>query len=119
MAKPPRESLQKVIEKKMPGYKIVPKASSGKGRDSSTSPRSDTPDLEALRRKYLRRTGRRGSKESDASSGRPLETQTTRKVAIVAVEPKDRSLDGQLPGGRRAKRVVIDEETDEIIGEQG
>jgi hypothetical protein len=119
MAKPPRETLQRVVEKKMPGYKIIPKKSTDASRDSSRPPRSDTPDIEALRRKYLRRTVRPGDKDQKAADHPTRDTRSAKNVAIVAVEPKDRTRDGQLPGGHRAKRVVIAEDTDEIIGEQG
>jgi len=121
MSKPPRAKLEKVVEDQMPGYRIVPKKRAEGSRDSADAPKSDAVDLNALRRKYLRRSGRREEKpdervgpERSGGSG-PGHYDD----AIVAVEPKDRSRDAQLPGGNRSKRVVISGDTNEIIGRQG
>lgn len=121
--KPPRETLEKVIEKQMPGYKIAPKKKpTAASRDSSSRPDSDTPDIATLRRKYLRRRTR-DRQTSEGATGNPARDTGQRAGgiddAIVAVEPKDRSRDGQLPGGGRSKRVVISGDTNEIIGRQG
>jgi hypothetical protein len=122
MAKPPRETLEKVIEKQMPGYKIAPKKKpTAASRDSSSQPDSDTPDIAALRRKYLRRRTRDGQNSEGATGNSTRDAGQRGGIddAIVAVEPKDRSRDGQLPGGGRSKRVVISGDTNEIIGRQG
>ena len=122
MAKMRKEEIERVIQKKMPGYQVVPKKPKTDSRDSSTPVQSDTPDIAALRRKYLRRRpeldgrteGTRRSSGRDDNPGPAGEDD-----AIVEVEPKDRSRDLQLPGGSRSKRVVISGDSKDIIGRQG
>ncbi|MDQ5857401.1 MAG: hypothetical protein M3542_03885 [Acidobacteriota bacterium] len=122
MAKPPRETIERIVQRDMPGYKLVDKKPEPPARDSAARPAADTPDVQALREKYLRR---RSPSSDERSSARPHESQSDRPTsatdedAIVAVEPENRSRDGQLPGGGRSKRVVISGEKKEIIGRQG
>jgi len=122
MAKLPTKEIERVIEKRMPDYKVVPKKPTGHSRDSSAPTQSDTPDIAALRRKYLRR--RPGSEDrTETAKGIPGRDDNPLPMvdddAIVAVEPKDRSRDVQLPGGSRSKRVVISGDSKDIIGRQG
>jgi hypothetical protein len=122
MAKLPKDEIERVIENKMPDYKVVPKKPTSGSRDSSAPVLSDTPDIAALRQKYLRR--RPGSDvRTDTAKGNPGRDDnplpTTDDDAIVAVDPKDRSRDVQLPGGSRSKRVVISGDSKDIIGRQG
>jgi len=122
MAKPPRETIERIVQRDMPGYKVVDKKQEPRGRDSAPRPAADTRDVEALRQKYLRRRSPSGDDRSsprrhESAGDRP--TSEADEDAIVAVEPEDRSRDGQLPGGGRSKRVVISGEKKEIIGRQG
>lgn len=122
MAKPPKETIERIVRREMPGYKVVEKKSEPRGRDSSARPRSDAPDVQALREKYLRRRPSPGDDRPSArrrDSGTEGPAAAADEDAIVALEPEDRSRDGQLPGGGRSKRVVISGEKKEIIGRQG
>ena len=122
MAKLPKEEIEKVIEREMPDYRVVPKKPTSDSRASSEPVQSDTPDIAALRRKYLRRRPASDVRTETANRtpGRDDDPQPTADDdAIVAVEPKDRSLDVRLPGGTRSKRVVISGNSKGIIGRQG
>jgi hypothetical protein len=122
MAKPPKETIERIVRREMPGYKPVEKKSESSNRDSTTRPRADTPDVQALREKYLRRRPASSDDRPTArrrDSARQSSSAEADEDAIVAVEPEDRSRDGQLPGGGRSKRVVISGEKKEIIGRQG
>jgi hypothetical protein len=120
MARPPRKVLQKAVDKDMPGY-VVTRGKAGAGR-RATKPDAVSPELDALRRKYL---GDDAGAAGDAASAPPPAADaggspgTGDDDAIVTVEPKDRSRDGGLPGGRRAKRVVVSGKAGKVIGRQG
>jgi hypothetical protein len=123
MAKPPEKVIQKAIEREMPGYTISKRATQRDSRRRTTSDAA-SPDIETLKKKYLRKPsartapGTEGAKTESADSPKP-DAETGFEDAIVAVEPVDRSRDGQLPGGSRSKRVVYSGKSDKIVGRQG
>ncbi|HEY6100902.1 MAG TPA: hypothetical protein VIW03_15800 [Anaeromyxobacter sp.] len=119
MARPPRKVLQKAVEKDMPGY-VVARGKAGAGPRGTKSD-AVSPELDALRRKYLGDDAGAAGQTAAApppaadAGGAP---DAGDDDAIVTVEPKDRSRDGRLPGGRRAKRVVVSK-AGKVIGRQG
>lgn len=118
--KAPEKKVQKAVDREMPGYVVRKKKKAARPRAASTD--AVSPDLETLKKRYLG-----DESESDAAAARtpPSKAKTKSKAKpryddeIVPVEPKDRSRDGRLPGGSRAKRVVYSGDADEIIGRQG
>ena len=116
--KAPEKKVQKAVEREMPGYVVRKKA--GKARQPAASTDAVSPDLEALKKKYL------GDDAETDAAPRAASRATAKSKSkpryddeIVPVEPKDRTRDGRLPGGARAKRVVYSGDADEIIGRQG
>jgi hypothetical protein len=116
MAKAPEKIVQRAIERDMPGYTVRKTSKSSRGQaDSARKADAVSPDLERLKKKYLG-----GASEADADSAAPAADAAPRyDDEIVPVEPKDRTRDGRLPGGSRAKRVVYSGASDKIIGRQG
>jgi hypothetical protein len=116
MAKAPEKVLQKAVEREMPGYTVrkKPRSSSGQS-DSARKADAVSPDLESLKQKYLGS----GSAAADSSASPRSDAKPRYDDEIVPVEPKDRTRDGRLPGGSRAKTVVYSGASDKIIGRQG
>src|SRR5262249_44487295 len=114
--KAPEKKVQKAVDREMPGYVVRKKARKARAPAASTD--AVSPDLETLKRKYLG-----DDSETDAASAPRAKAKARSKPRyddeIVPVEPKDRTRDGRLPGGARAKRVVYSGDDDEIIGRQG
>ena len=121
MARPPRKVLQKAVDKDMPGY-VVTRGKAGAG-PRGTKPDAVSPELDALRRKYLGddagAAGQTAAAPPPAADSGGAPDAGDDDDAIVTVAPKDRSRDGRLPGGRRAKRVVVSGKAGKVIGRQG
>lgn len=119
MAKAPEKILQKAIDREMPGYTVRKTRKSSRDQaDSARTPDAVSPDLETLKKKYL---GGASAAADAADSPAPAESGAAPRYddEIVPVEPRDRTRDGRLPGGSRAKRVVYSGASDKIIGRQG
>jgi hypothetical protein len=118
MAKAPEKILQRAVDREMPGYTVRKKRKTSRDQaDSARKTDAVSPDLESLKKKYLG-----GASAADAAdSHAPTESGAAPRYddEIVPVEPKDRTRDGRLPGGSRAKRVVYSGASDKIIGRQG
>jgi len=116
--KAPEKKVQKAVDREMPGYVVRKKAK--KARRPAASTDAVSPDLETLKKRYL---GDDSEPDAAAAGTPPPKSKSKAKPGyddeIVPVEPKDRSRDGRLPGGARAKRVVYSGDADEIIGRQG
>jgi hypothetical protein len=125
MARRSREELDEIVRRELPGHHVVtgPGAAGSPVADAAPPPReapdAGTPDLDTLRRKYLREPGRPGGTTADL---RAAEAPAADAGAapdddqIVAVAPDE----GPDPWDRavRPKSVVIDPEG-RIIGSQG
>ncbi|HEV8117006.1 MAG TPA: hypothetical protein VGQ32_00695 [Thermoanaerobaculia bacterium] len=116
--KAPEKKVQKAVDREMPGY--VVRKNAKKARQPAASTDAVSPDLETLKKKYL---GEGSGTDAARTPRSPSRSKARAKPRyddeIVPVEPKDRSRDGRLPGGTRAKRVVYSGDADEIIGRQG
>jgi len=124
VAKPPEKVLQEAIERDMPGYTLSKKALERDARRTTQKPDAVSPDIETLRKRYVKRsTSRSAPQTNSVDAGTPEaeenKTETGYEDAIVPVEPVDRTRDGRLPGGSRSKRVVYSGSDDKIIGRQG
>ena len=119
--KAPAKKVRKAVEREMPGYVVKKKPKAPRRASAAASTDAVSPDLETLRRRYL--GGGAGADAAPASSPKSRTPRTHARSRyddeIVPVEPKDRSRDGRLPSGSRAKRVVYSGDSDEIIGRQG
>ena len=117
--KAPEKKVQKAVDREMPGYVVKKKARTPRGTRASASTDAVSPDLETLKKRYL---GSDSDSAADSATGEPSSKKRAKSRyddEIVPVEPKDRTRDGRLPSGSRAKRVVYSGDSDEIIGRQG
>jgi len=128
MAKLSKKELQQIIERNLPGHKIVEGAEKDEGpagaRDPATSSgaqvEADTPDIASLRRKYLRkRFLTAGGEDAPGTAGAFDEKlgADSDDVDIVLVESKNSS--DPLDRRSQIKAVLIDTKTKKIIGAQG
>ena len=122
MAKMKKADLEKVVRRDMPGYRLARKAKPRKGVDSPRArPASaaGTPDLDALRRKYLprRRSEAAGIADAAARAAGARRVADPDEDEIVAVEPEAAS----HPWDRaaRPKAVVVSARGKRIVGKQG
>lgn len=119
MAKMKKADLEKIVERELPGRRIARKSEAAKDapRPKPVS-EARSPDLDTLRRKYLRR-GRtqpasRQPRRPEVDDPRPTRADDDE---IVAVEPKAPA----HPWDRaaRPKAVVISGRDKRIVGKQG
>lgn len=135
MTKLPREELQKIIEQDLPGYRMSAESTNrNEGFESADSVSADTgrqaeastPDLQALRMKYLQNTylgsDSKASKDYSVTdegyeTNSVDETSNLPEDEIIAVTPEtsahpwDRSA--------RPKAAVISGREKKVIGQQG
>jgi hypothetical protein len=129
MAKLSKDDLKRIVEKQMPKYKLsdttVSAPAADTGSQTRAKPEGQTPDLETLRKKYLRNKFLNDSNDStDAGTrgdegepnGQPIDTSGD-ETEIVMVEPKVSP--HVLDRGSRPKAVVVSTRQKKIVGEQG
>lgn len=123
MAKLSMDELQHIIDLDLPGHRVIERGREDETHaDTSSSEEvrveADTPDIEALRRKYLRKKYLDASDESiDASNAFFDNTGDDDGVEIVLVESKP-SADPLEPRSQ-VKAVLVDTRTKKITGAQG
>ena len=129
MAKLSKADLQRIVEKQMPKYKLTDTTLSTPAADTGgqtrARPEGQTPDLETLRKKYLRNkflndsndsTGAGTPDDEGAPNGQPIDAAGD-ETEIVMVEPKVSP--HPLDRGSRPKAVVVSTTQKKIVGEQG
>ena len=113
MAKLSAKKLQQIIEQADPGSRVVDTGAGG-ARGAAAAADFDTPDLDALRQKYLGAAGdaKKTGKAAKAKAPAPAD-----EVSIVSVEKKQK----RDPWDRssRPKAVVVSDNEERIIGRQG
>lgn len=126
MARKSREELNEIVRRELPGYHVAPQPEPGAEADAAmpagrAAPDAGTPDLDTLRRKYLRNPGEGGQTAADElGAGDPGLAERGIEDAdddqIVAIAPDDRP----DPWDRavRPKTVVIGPDG-KILGAQG
>jgi hypothetical protein len=124
MARKTRQELNEIVRREMPGYHVVEPAAEAAPADAAglrverAAPDAGTPDLEALRMKYLRRPDEPGQTIADQEppagvGAAPAEGDDDQ---IVAVVPDDR--EDPWDRAARPKSVVVNPDG-KIIGAQG
>ncbi len=129
MARKSREELDEIVRRELPGYHVAPQATPDEGADAAVparraAPDAGTPDLDTLRRKYLRNPDAVGQTAADELAGgnrgpdapTPDDGGDPDDDVIVAIAPDDRP----DPWDRsvRPKSIVIDPDG-KILGAQG
>ena len=123
MAKLSRADLQRIVERQMPKYKLAetPAApGAADGAKTRAKPEAQTPDLDTLRKKYLREkflSDAEGGYQDREPNGQPAADADGDDTEIVLVEPK--VAPHPLDRGSRPKAVVISSKQKKIVGEQG
>jgi hypothetical protein len=115
MAKMKKEEIEKIVRREMPGFHVASKTGSRNATDSARkrpAPDADTPDLKALRRKYLSGDSKRDTRQQ--TDARPVENDDDE---IVAVEPDD--AEDSLDRVSRSKAIVVSGAKKKIVGKQG
>jgi hypothetical protein len=110
MAKMSSKQLKNIVEKG--GYKLAQKAPVQDAHPAEAE--AATPELEALRSKYLRG----GTAAFAASEPPPADSAENTDDEIVAVESREKTGDAWSRGST-AKSVVISGKNKTIIGSQG
>ena len=115
MGKLSMDEKKRIIERDLPGYRIVEQSSetphSDSGEKSKPQPEASTPDIKELRRKYFGLADEwRNNSDTRASDDAANDDDE-----IVPVEPENKA--DPLDRGGRAKSVVIS--NGEITGSQG
>lgn len=117
MARMKKEDVERIIQREMPGYRVAPQ----RGGPGADAPRkratagAGTPDLEALKRKYL---SKEPKTSGSAATGRDsVHTRRNEDDEIVVVEP-DSVVDPWDRVSRR-KAVVVSGREKRIVGKQG
>lgn len=123
MAKLSRDDLERIVEQQMPKYKLAetPTApGTADGAKTRAKPEGQTPDLETLRKKYLREkflSDAAGGYQDDEPNGQPAADAVGDDTEIVLVEPK--VAPHPLDRGSRPKAIVVSTTLKKIVGEQG
>lgn len=115
-----RQEIQQIVEKEMPGWEVVSEESAAvdSAPNVSGEPEADTPDIDALRRKYLGEgaadvTGSLASDYTDLGA-----SEEGVEDAVIVVEPKQEGSD-VWEHGPGPKTVIISGKEKRIIGAQG
>jgi hypothetical protein len=125
MAKLSKDDLQRIVEQQMPKYKLAeaPTAPAGAadGAKTRAEPEAQTPDLQTLRKKYLREkflsNAAGGGYQDGEPNGQPAADAAGDDTEIVLVEPKEAP--HPLDRGSRPKAIVVSTSQKKIIGKQG
>ena len=123
MAKLSRDDLQRIVEQQMPKYELAETPTTPEATDGANPPKPEgqTPDLETLRKKYLREKflsdAAGGGYENDEPNGQPSTDTVDDDTEIVLVEPK--VAPHPLDRGSRPKAIVVSTTKKKIVGEQG
>lgn len=130
MGKLSRKDLEEIVERDLPGSRLVEKAAGQDPEGLRAGPEEVTPDVAMLRRKYLGTDeaeagpgeeypgGLESGAEADAGTAADEDGDDDADDAeIVAVEPA--AVADPLDRGSRAKSVVVSSRDRKIIGSQG
>src|SRR5262245_53899812 len=120
MAKLTKEEMKDIVQRELPGYKLVEKGTQESADAHTTSGQVEdgTPAVKALRRKYFGAEEDAFSPASDSQdAGADQPANNPDDDTIVNIERENRP--DPLDRGTRAKAVVISGEKKRIIGSQG
>ena len=125
MAKLSKDELQRIVEQQMPKYQLAETptspAGAADGAKTRAEPEAQTPDLQTLRKKYLREKflsdAAGGSYQDGEPNGQPAADAGGDDTEIVLIEPK--VAPHPLDRGSRPKAIVVSTTQKKIIGKQG
>jgi hypothetical protein len=130
MAKLSREEIEHIVERDMPGYKVVEHQEGVDEREVQAAPDEVAPDIETLRQKYL---GDADGAREESNPGNDADDTTENSAdpnrddanddddstedSIIAVQPKETADPFDHVG--RPKAVVVSGKDRRIVGSQG
>ncbi len=114
------EEIQQILDEQLPGHIVVSPPPSTPheepGRTGGAPPEADTPDMEAIRRKYLG-TGPEIAAGAQEAVSAEDQLSTSPGDTVVWVRPAGQV--DELAPGPGPKAVVIASDTKKIVGMQG
>jgi hypothetical protein len=128
MAKLSKQEIEEIVQRDMPGYKVVHHEEGTDERAVEASPDEVAPDIDTLREKYLgdsENTAAEGNNpDGEGSEPAPVETENhtdsdeeNTDDAIVAVQPEQTS--DPFDHAARPKTIVVSGKDRRVIGSQG
>lgn len=122
MPKMSENDLEKIISRDAPGFELARPADATDERPLTGDPEDTAPDIDALKRKYLRNPdvdveGGNPGPEYEAESADAADASEADDDEIVALRSKDPA--DAFDHVARPKTVVISGEDQRIIGSQG
>jgi len=115
MAKMKKEEIEQIVRRDMPGFHVARKSATRNAADAAKkrpTPDANTPDLDALRKKYLSGDSKKTARPQ--TDTRPTEADDDE---IVAIEPDDAP--DSFERVSRSKAVVVSGANKRIVGKQG
>jgi hypothetical protein len=115
MARISKRELEQIVKRDLPGYKLLSRGGEADAAGSAAAPDEVSPDIDALRRKYL------GDEAAPDAAGdapdRGEDAAPNTDDEIISVQP-DKPGD-PFDQGARPKKVVVSGKSKRIIGSQG
>jgi hypothetical protein len=122
MSKLPRDELESIIERDAPGHTLASPPEGQEARSTRAEPEESSPDIAALREKYLGESAARDTAEEGAPSAGADQPDT----GVSAEEPDDEIVPVQRTDAAdpwdhesRPKTIVVSGKDKRIIGSQG
>lgn len=116
MARLKREEIEEIVERDLPGYKIVPESET-EARPVRAEPDEAGADIEALRRKYFGEEALASDSASVSDADEPEDSEENADDALIAVQPEKAT--DPYDHTARPKTVVVSGKDRRIIGSQG
>jgi hypothetical protein len=127
MAKLSKQEIEEIVERDMPGYKVVPHEEGVDERAAQAEPDEVAPDIETLREKYLgdaeniaaenENSGANDAAPENGADENPNDNADNADDAIVAVQPKEPA--DPFGHASRPKTIVVSGKDRRVIGSQG
>jgi hypothetical protein len=111
MARLPTRDLERIIERDLPGYRLVSRGSEGDAVAPQAEPDEVAADIDTLREKYL------GDATTEETRDAPEADRPNMDDEIVTVEPHKPS--DTFDPGARPKKVIVSGTSRRVIGSQG
>jgi hypothetical protein len=127
MAKLSKQEIEEIVERDMPGYKVVRHEEGVDERAAQAEPDEVAPDIETLREKYLgdaediaaenENSGANDAVPENEAAENPNDNADNADDAIVAVQPREPA--DPFGHASRPKTIVVSGKDRRVIGSQG
>jgi hypothetical protein len=117
MAKLSKEEIEEIVERDMPGYKVVQHEEGTDERAPEAGVDEVAPDIDTLREKYLGKTENPGHEADTSPTTDADDDEADADDAIVAVQPNETA--DAFDHAARPKSIVVSGKDRRVIGSQG